>query len=132
MPSGARGWTARWRADQVPIAVDTEERLRELLAAATADAEQQPLVIELHSPEGAELTIGLGQDVSVATFKASLDPPYYVSIGGLGQQPLAFYRDGHLSEFDHGAAISPQAAYDATLQFLASGVRPTNIEWREV
>jgi hypothetical protein len=112
--------------------VQTEERLRQLLVEAADDAHEQPLVVELLSPDGAELTIGLGRDVSIATFKASLDPPYYVSTGGAEEESLVFYRDGHWSEFSGESAISPEAAQEAALRFLATGDRPSNIEWSEV
>ncbi|MGZ4393710.1 MAG: hypothetical protein ACXVRK_16590, partial [Gaiellaceae bacterium] len=75
------GWTLAWGDDHRPVPVKDAAHLIELLTGASKDAETSHTIAELVSPAGAELTIGLGQDRSIATFKASPDPPYFVSRG---------------------------------------------------
>ncbi len=72
--------------------------------------------------------------MSVATFASSpADPPYFVSLGREGSaEPLVFFRDGHWTEFGAKSAIPVSVAIDAARQFLATGERPTMIEWTEV
>ncbi len=133
MTSAQTGWTIQWQAGQEPVVVESEEQLLQLLADAEEDAAEQPLVVEIRSPDKAALTIGLGQEASIATFASSVAPPYYVSSGGPGHdEPLVFYRYGHWTEFGSDAAISPDAAREAARRFVATGDRPSNIEWSEV
>jgi hypothetical protein len=91
-------------------------------------------MVEVRSPSGAALTIGLGHELSVATFAASAStPPYFVSKGDGGQgSPLVFFRDGHWSEFDSDAAISAAVAREAAISFVSTGERPANVRWSEV
>jgi hypothetical protein len=127
-------WTVQWLAEQEPIVVEDEAALADLLASAERDATMAPLIVELRSPSGAAMTIGLGRDVSIATFAASAsEPPYFVSSGGeVRDVPLVFFRDGHWSEFDGRAAISVAVAREAAREFLSTGVRPSKIRWSEV
>jgi hypothetical protein len=126
-------YTLQWLAGQAPVAIEDESTLSDALASAERDAATAPLIAELRSSSGAALTIGLGREVSVATFAATLDPPYFVSRGETGrQEPLVFFRDGHWSEFDGGAAIPPASARNAVHEFFATGARPSSVAWSEV
>ena len=127
-------WTLQWLPKQTPVSVQNQSVLDDLLDSAERNATTKPFMVELRSPAGTSLTIGLGSDVSVETFVAAVEaPPYFVSTGGTPHgNPLVFYRDGHWSEFESEAAISPCAAREAARTFLATGVRPSGIAWREV
>jgi hypothetical protein len=126
-------WAVQWLEGQDPIVVDDEAALDDALASAERDAATAPLIIELRSPSGASLTVGLGREVSVATFAASSEPPYFVSTGSEEQgAPLVYFRDGHWSEFDVGDAVAPASAREAAHRFFVTGTRPSCIAWREV
>jgi len=107
--------------------------LFELLTEASKDAETSHTIAELVSPAGAELTVGLGRDRSVVTFKASAEPPYFVSRGtGSADELLVFFYGGGWSEFSGDEAIPIDDASAALREFYATGQRPTCIAWREV
>jgi hypothetical protein len=127
------GWTLVWGEDHRAVAVDGPARLDELLAEAAQDAQTSHTVAELVSPSGAELTIGLGQERSIVTFKASPDPPYFVSLGtGSIHERLVFYYGGAWSEFGGEEAITLTDAMAALKEFYETGERPSCIAWREV
>lgn len=73
------------------------------LTACLADAKRdvsEPTMVELRSPTGAWLGIGVGAAVSVATFDASAEGPNFVSDGdGSGEGELVFFFDGHGTDF---------------------------------
>jgi Immunity protein Imm1 len=126
-------WTVRWLEDQDPVVVEDAVALDDALASAELDSATTPLIVELRSPSGSSLTVGLGRGVSVATFAASAEPPYFVSDGSTKQDaPMVFFREGHWSEFDGGAAIAPSVAREAVHEFFATGTRPSCVVWREV
>jgi hypothetical protein len=129
----AIGFTIQWRDGEPPIEVGGTKALARRLAEAERDASVQPLTVELRSPGGASLTVGLGRLVSVATFSASAGPPYFVSSGDSGAgELLVFFRDGHWPEFDAASGIPLTAALEAAHEFVATGERPSNIAWAEV
>jgi Immunity protein Imm1 len=108
-------------------------QLTELLTQASRHAETSHTIAELVSPAGAELTIGLGRDRSFATFKASPDPPYFVSHGpGSPDETLVFFYGGPWSEFTGDNAIATENATAALREFYETGRRPTGIAWTEV
>src|SRR5262249_22291666 len=76
-------WTAAWRDQRELLVVRDAGYLTELLAKASQDALDSYTMIELVSPDGAALAVGLGREMSAATFQASAEPPYYVSRGTL-------------------------------------------------
>jgi hypothetical protein len=126
-------WTLAWGHDPQPVAVTGLAHLYELLSEAAKDARTSHTIAELVSPSGAELTIGLGRDRSIATFKASVDPPYFVSRGtGSADDLIVFFYGGHWSEFSGDDAISVEAATAALEEFYETGHQPTCIAWKEV
>jgi hypothetical protein len=131
-PSGT--WTFWWGRSRNPVSVADEEHLTALLDKASADAATSFTTAELRSPGGAACAIGLGREVSVATFSASYaEPPYYVSHGRLGfSEPLVFFHDGHWTEFEPEAAIPVEVARTALADFFTTGSLPSNVKWTEV
>jgi hypothetical protein len=126
-------WTLAWGSEHRRVAVANAEHLSELLAAAAADADTSHTTAELVSPGGGELTIGLGRDQSIATFKASAEPPYFVSRGtGSPDDLLVFFYNGDWSEFSAAEAISVEAAMAALGEFYETGHQPNCIAWKEV
>lgn len=82
--------------------VSSVAELNELLDELTHQAEHdQPRIVELVGDDGATVSIGLGQPLSVANYvPASLDPLYLQSFGGGGDEnELIFYYRGEFSEF---------------------------------
>jgi hypothetical protein len=126
-------WTFAWGHDHQSVGVTGLAHLFELLSEATEDARTSHTIAALVSPSGAELTIGLGRDRSIATFKASADPPYFVSRGtGSADDLLVFFYNGEWSEFRGDEAISVEAATAALGEFYETEHQPTGIAWKEV
>jgi hypothetical protein len=103
------------------------------LDAIVRDA-SEPLIVELVSPDGSRLGIGLGPSSGVLTFQESADPPYFMSAGdiGLPDEDVAFYLHGHWTEFPGTALVANEHAREAARRFLATGDRPDNVMWEEV
>jgi hypothetical protein len=94
----------------------------------------EPFIVELVDPDLGTLAIGLGRDLSVATFeRPGGEPPYLLSVGdtGAGPEPLAFFYGGTWSEFPPEAAIPVAAAREALRIFLRRRERPDNLRWAE-
>ncbi len=126
-------WTLAWGNEHREVAVANSKHLSELLVEAAKDAKTSHTIAALVSPSGAELTIGLGRERSIATFKASMEPPYFTSRGvGSADELLVFSRDGHWSEFTGAEAIPVADAMAAVREFHETGQQPTCVEWREV
>jgi hypothetical protein len=124
--------TISWAENETAPAT-TVEQLDEQLDSLDAQARNsRPFIAELAHPNGAVLSIGLGRDRSVLNHSASPDPPYYTShdpeaeAGGTA----VFFFYGHESEFPADAAVPIADARDAAREFLQTGERPENIEWR--
>lgn len=129
----ADNWTLAWGHDHQSVAVTCLVHLFELLSEAMKDARTSHTIVELVSPSGAEPTIGLGRDRSIATFKTSADPPYFVSRGtGSADDLLVFFYNGAWSEFSGDDAISVEAATAVLGEFYETGDQPTCIAWKEV
>jgi len=114
--------------------ISSVAKLDELLDELSRQAEsEKPFIVELVADNGATLSIGLGQPLSVANFvPASLDPPYMQSLGGdSSTDELVFYYQGDYSEFPPESAIPTQQARECLRQFLATGELPNNIAWQE-
>jgi hypothetical protein len=93
----------------------------------------EPFIVELVDPDGGTLAIGLGRDLSVATFeRADGEPPYLLSAGeGGGSDPLVFFYAGTWTEFPPEAAIPAALAREALREFVRRGERPGNLAWAE-
>lgn len=135
---------AEWSDDLASVAPRLEHRdvvdrddldrlLDELEERALA---KQPFIVELvSSPTGLRLGIGLGAEGSVLTFKASDDPPYFVSVGHdspPSDEDIGFYFQGHWSEFPNSALVAPKDARRAAHQLLLADERPGAVDWEEV
>lgn len=108
--------------------------LDRLLDELTGQAEQdKPFIVELVADNGATLSIGLGQPLSVMNFvPASLDPPYMQSANAnAGADELAFYYKGDYSEFPPESGIPVDQAREGLRRFFVTGELPDNITWEE-
>jgi hypothetical protein len=99
--------------------------------------EGEPLIVELISPGGASLGIGLGRPESVLAFKSSSEPPYFQSVGDNSSQTtsndvVVFYYQGQWTEFPAGALVPNESAREAIRIFFETGERPENVKWEEV
>jgi Immunity protein Imm1 len=103
------------------------------LNAIACDA-SEPLIVELISPDGSRMGLGLATSSGVLTFQESADPPYFMSAGdiGLPDEDVGFYLHGHWTEFPGTALVANEDAREAARRFLATGDRPANVMWEEV
>lgn len=108
---------------------------RALDRAAEEGAKAQPLIVEFVSPSGARFGIGVGMALTVLSFKASDEPPYFISVGypeSCTDHDIGFYFQGRWTEFPASALVSTDCARNAARRFFATGHRPDNIRWEEV
>lgn len=114
--------------------VSSPEELDTLLDKLAREAAAKPFMVELISPQGDSMSVGLGSKKSVLSWvPAGGNPPYYASKGnpGAGGTVVFFYR-GSWSEFPGWSAVPVAAARAAMRQFLQTGGRPSTVEWEEV
>src|SRR5213592_4585355 len=80
---------------------------------------------------GVRMAVGVSETESVATFCESYEePPYYVSRGREeAGDTVVFFYEGHWTEFDRRAVISPSEALEAMKEFFATARRPTRVAW---
>ncbi len=125
--------TVVWgEANEVPVSTVAE--LDDVLGHVRSEADvHAPLIVELFLDDGASLSIGLGQPLSVANYvPASLDPPYLQSVAdSSGANELAFYYRGDYSEFPPESGIPVEEALAGLRHFLETGRLPENIKWQE-
>jgi hypothetical protein len=122
-----------WGEDGEAVVAGVDE-LDELLDRLAREAESgDPFVVELVADDGATLSMGLGRPLSVVDYvSASLDPPYFQSVGQDGHdEPLVFYYRGEWSEFAPESAIPTEQARAALRRFIESQSLPDNINWEE-
>src|SRR5262245_11903981 len=79
---------------------------------------------------GTELGVGLGRPRAVFTYQASLDPPYYVSVGDHAAQGVeSFWYGGDATEYLARNLVPSDLVIPTIQAFLASSSRPTTVEW---
>ena len=123
-------WKLTWGDDSKVVAAANPEEFVATVNEAVQAVSNTRVVLEVVAPSGAEMTVAFGQP-SVATFKATQHPPYFVSHGAGNQDDsLTFYRQGHESEFGADAGISAADALAGLAEFLETSQRPTVISWR--
>jgi hypothetical protein len=81
---------------------------------------------------GRELGVGAGRELSAATFQFSLDPPYFVSRGGVVGTSMDFICGNEPTEFEADNIISESVAMQLIADFFESMDLPKSVEWAEV
>jgi immunity protein Imm1 of predicted polymorphic toxin system len=114
--------------------VSSVAELDALLDKLAREAAAKPFMVDLVSPSGDSLSIGLGSKKSVLSWIPSGgNPPYYASKGNPeADGAVVFFYRGSWSEFPGWSAISIAAARAAMRTFFQTGARPTTVEWEEV
>ena len=112
--------------------ISTAQQSLGLCAEIEARQDAGPVIIGFTSPSGAFFAIGLGGELSCATYQDGLDPPYFQSLGTHGPDDLIdFAYHGQHTEFPGTVRISRESALLALAEFMDTGQRPTCIEWEE-
>jgi len=126
------GWRVRWERNEVPfnglsnldgVLDDLQERFKG----------EDGQMVEVVSPEGDSLAIGLGKSKSVLSYVSRTgDPPYYVSVGtGREDETISFLFSGEFSEFSGRNTISLEAARAAVRAFVQTGELSPLMSWEE-
>lgn len=97
------------------------------------DQTGEPIVISYESDDGASLVTAVGRNLSVLSFSASSDPPYYASLGDPTRRASEhWFFGGSYTEIPPRNLIAKAKAIEATAEFCRSGTRPTVVDWEEV
>ena len=111
--------------------VDGAERAIELFAGV--DAAGTPVLVDFYVIDGPSLSIGAGRTETVMCFQASVDPPYYTTVGDVSTIDLTdFSSGGQETEFHGRQLVSKQTIEPAIQQFIDTRERPTCVSWDEV
>ncbi len=128
--------SVKWENGHTERSVASEAELTDLLLELNELAARRPFIADVVIPSGDRLSIALGRDISVLSFRqASPDPPYFASeglspdsVGGF----VNFDYFGSYSEFPLWQAISNAEAMVAVRQFATHQKLPGNVKWTEV
>jgi hypothetical protein len=123
-----------WGEGEEAAVVDVDE-LDALLDRLTLEAEHgRPFIAELVADDGSTLSIGLGRPLTVVNYvPASLDPPYFQSMGRNGSDDaLVFLYGGEWSEYPPRSAVPMEQARRAMRQFFKTQSLPDAVEWEEM
>lgn len=119
------------------ILVSSHDELETTLTAAhvAASAAGKLNVIFLYAPNRDHLMLVAGGAETVVGFNHGHgDPPYYVSRGPAhtdGPVLTAYVGLAHHTEFERRWVVSSDVGRAAARQFLATGKRPTAVNWVE-
>jgi hypothetical protein len=121
-----------WAEDREAAVEDVAELDAILDRLTVLAGNGQPFIVELVTDDGSTMSMGLGLPQSVLSYlPGSLNPPYMESFAGAGDEALAFYYRGELSEFSPETAIPVEQARDALRYFLKTQLLSDNVNWRE-
>ncbi|HEX4212306.1 MAG TPA: Imm1 family immunity protein [Candidatus Dormibacteraeota bacterium] len=124
--------TAEWDGKSEVVADEGE--LFALLDRISRESREAPLLVDLVSPDGAVLSIGVGAPVTVLSFSQSPDGPYYSSRGQVeADEPSVWFSyNGAPTEFQRHKAIDADLAMRAASAFLSTGQRSSLVDWERV
>jgi hypothetical protein len=113
--------------------VATVAEMDELLDRLAAQSAERPIVVELVSPDGATVSIGLGRPVTIVNYVGpSLDPPYFQSVGEASDEEIVFFYRGEWSEYPPESAVPADVGRQALREFFTTGELPRGVRWEEV
>ena len=90
--------------------------------------------MEVISPTGDSLSIGIGSDMSILHFvAASGDPPYYASVGDEDADDVVVFEfRGEFTEYPRRQCIPTDQARQVVREFVDKGTLSRDIRWEEV
>lgn len=115
-------------------AVRSCDELQSLLRELDRRFAAKPAMVDVESPTGAVLTLGLGAEGSVLSYNEDPDrPPYYASRGKQdGDGTVWFDYQGSASEFPVWQVIPISDALKAAGEFCRTGSQPKIVRWEAV
>ena len=132
MRRSGKTWRLEW--DRKGADVSTVQELDRLLDELTMEGSDAPFMVDLLSPSGDSLSVGLGRGKSVLSgYRPTGILPYYASTGTIDVAgTIWFDYRGSPSEFPMWSAIPIIDARAAIGEFFQTGQRPKTVEWQEV
>ena len=118
--------------------VASEADLKRVLSEASSEARElgKLNLVQLHAPNGNEVSLVVGGDETVVGFRyGSGDPPYLASRGdSTDDEPLltAYVALSHHTEFSRKWVVPSHLGEAAAVEFLRTGDLPRSISWVEV
>jgi uncharacterized protein (DUF736 family) len=98
------------------------------------DPAAPPLVEFRDDSTGLAFGIGVGREVSVATYQQSDDPPYFIGLGDRDASGTTWFCYGtQHSEYLASNLVAPDLARQALAEFFdRNGERPSAVEWEQL
>lgn len=125
-------WTIQWK-DNEPHTVESCEHLNGLLdELSSAHSSQRPILVQLRSPSGEVMMIGLGGDKCVLDHIAASGWPAQHSVGDAEAEGTIPYMMGSYdSEMPKAYAIPTILARRAIDHFFRAGTLLADVCWEE-
>lgn len=115
-----------------PIHISNEEKLRKELKRFKGNDPGK--LIDLNSPSGDYLTLGIGASGGCVMFTpASLEPPYLVACGPSDdyETSVEFLRGDTPTPIPLAYVLSVEEVIDIAVYFFLNGSLPKTVEWEE-
>jgi hypothetical protein len=115
----------------------TREELERTLPAAMEKAAESGAILELESPSGQVLSLGVSEGKGSVQYQGSRDAgPYLMPVGDAALSPdngvVPFYYLGSESEVPLRNCITPEQVLPLVWEFFETDARPTSIAWEEL
>jgi Immunity protein Imm1 len=124
-------WTSGDRAVRAEIKSWPEA---EALLDRIGSGVEAPCLVEFYVPDsGQSLGLGIGRKMSVVTYQASLDPPYFISQGDKARAGTEWFCYGNeKTEYLAKNLVPMDQALLALKHFVESGTQPENLDWERL
>jgi hypothetical protein len=95
---------------------------------------EPPCLVEFYAPDsGQSLGLGIGRKMTVVTFQATLDPPYFVSLGDKDRSGTEWFCYGNeQTEYLAKNLVPMDQGLAALKHFVESRTQPENLAWERL
>jgi hypothetical protein len=122
-------WTIQWM-DNEPHEIMNTEQLNHLLDELEADHnEDNPILVQIQSPNGEILMIGIGGELSVLNHIATGGWPAQHSVGNEMEDTIPYRMGSYDSEMPKSDAIPQELARKTVNHFYKTGQLLEDVTW---
>lgn len=127
-------WRVQWAEDKTRETLTIQELDALLAELARGRAGQRGMLVNIESPNGDVLTVGVGGDVSVVSYmRQNGKPPYVTTVGDPEAEGIVVFDYlGQWTEIPKRNTITFERAREILRRFLWDGTLDPNVEWEEL
>lgn len=122
-------WTLQWQDNEPHEVLSVEQLNHALDQVAGSHDETNPVLVQLRSPSGEVLMIGIGGALSVLDYIAAGGWPAQHSVGSATDETISYMMGTYDSEMPKAYAIPYPTARRAVEQFFERGTLSSEVQW---